>query len=176
MGASHFPWIESGEVPLVEILHQPFGCRQMLRRKQSWRRLPQLEASSLCHLTNKFGRNPWVRLVFFGQFDFTHSRIIWIRRFQGFNCCWPRLIERKQREIGQGANAKNKLHQKTVGSIFSGGVRANLQGRLVGRLTILPRTQIRRAAMRAFLQYRKATDPTTRFLSQSARSATPFPL
>ena len=121
MGASHFPWIESGEVPLVEILHQPFGCRQMLRRKQSWRRLPQLEASSLCHLTNKFGRNPWVRLVFFGQFDFTHSRIIWTRRFQGFNCCWPRLIERKQREIGQGANAKNKLHQKTVGSIFSGG-------------------------------------------------------
>ena len=175
MGASHFPWIESGEVPLVEILHQPFGCRQILRRKQSWRRLPQLEASSRRRLTNKFGRHPWVRLVIFGQFDFMLSRITWTRRFQGFKCCWPRLIERKQRRNRERCKCEKQTSPKNDWQhIFGGGV--NLQGRLVGRLTILPRAQIRRAAMRAFLQIRKATDPATRFLSQSARSAMPFPL
>ena len=45
-GASHFLWIERGEVPLAEIVHQSFARRRMLHRKQSCEQFPELEASS----------------------------------------------------------------------------------------------------------------------------------
>ena len=45
-GASHLLRIERDEVLLVEIAHQPIARRQMLHRKRSCVRLPQLAVSS----------------------------------------------------------------------------------------------------------------------------------